>query len=141
MKGVVIILSALIFCSSNIHGQVRDFKDIIGRWEIIGKDMNGANLEVIDSSRIFLTYQGEKRQVVSPVLNITKSPAWFDFDIIDSTGKIHVKTLVQVYSNGVMKWQLFLDEERPDYFTLSGGELLYLKKVKTEPDPIVKAQD
>lgn len=140
MKRMFIILAVLLFSSSLVNGQVRTYKDITGRWEIVGKDISGASLEIIDSTKIFLTYDGVKKQVSAPKLNTQKNPVWFDFDITDSTGTIHVKTLIQVYGNGVMKWQIFLDEERTDHFTASSGELMYLKKTKTEVVAVVTTQ-
>lgn len=142
MKRLTIILSVILLSSSHIHGQVKSYKDILGKWDIVGEDMPGASLEIFDSTKIFLTYMGEKRQVISPLLDTKKNPAWFDFTIIDSTsGPIQVKTIIQVYSNGVMKWQLFIEEDRSSYFTSSKGELMYLKKTKSETAPVAVTQD
>ena len=121
------------------QAQVKSFRDIIGKWEIVAQDMPGASLEVIDSTKIFLTYGGEKRQVTEATLNTKKSPAWFDFRIADSSGTLQVKTLIHVYGDGVMKWQLFVEEERPEFFTSTKGELMYLKKV-SETSAVAKSQ-
>lgn len=111
------------------NAQVKSFKDITGKWEIVGQDLNGASLEVIDSNRIFLTYGGQKKEVIDAVLNTKKSPAWFDFKIKDSTEVLQVKTLIHVYNDGIMKWQLFIEEDRPEFFTSNKGEMMYLKKL------------
>lgn len=109
-------------------GAQKSFTDLVGKWEIVGEEMPGASLEIIDSSQIYLTYGGERRKISSATFNPRKSPAWFDFNISDSSGTLQVKTLVHVYGNGIMKWQLFIEEERPEYFTASKGEMMYLKK-------------
>jgi hypothetical protein len=31
----------------------------------------------------------------------------------------------------VIKWQVFIDEDRPAYFSSTKGEMLYLKKTRT----------
>jgi hypothetical protein len=138
MKRLSFILSFFLFAGLAIHAQLRSFKDLVGKWEIVG-ELPGASLEVIDSTQIFLTYGGERKQVTEAVLNTAKSPAWFDFRIADSTGTLQVKTLIHVYGDGVMKWQLFVEEERPQFFTSARGELMYLKKL-TERSSVAKSQ-
>ena len=129
MRKLFYIISLTLLTGLGANAQVKSFKDIIGKWEIVGQGMNGASLEVIDSNRIYLTYGGEKKDVFDAVLNTKKSPAWFDFKIRDSTEVLQVKTLIHVYSDGVMKWQLFIEDERPEFFTSNKGEMMYLKKL------------
>ena len=140
MKKILLIIFSVFTLSSTGFGQIKKFQDLLGRWEIVGEDMPGASLEVIDSTQIFLTYQDEKKQVIDYTLDLTKSPAVFDFSLADSSGKIKVYSIIQIFGNGVMKWQLFLDEDRSYYFTASRGELMYLKKTKPVSAAVVKAQ-
>ena len=42
------------------------------------------------------------------------------------------KAVLQVMNDSVIKWQLFVGEERARYFTSSKGELYYLKRSKKE---------
>jgi hypothetical protein len=139
MKRLSVILMFSLLTSLSVQAQVKSFRDILGKWDIVGTDMPGASLEVIDSTKIFLTYGGERKQVSDATLNTKKSPAWFDFRIADSTGTLQVKTLIHVYGDGIMKWQLFVEEERPEFFTSARGEMMYLKKV-SEGSAVARSQ-
>lgn len=140
MKKFRIILAAFIFLQCDANAQVKKFSDLVGRWEITGEELPGASLEIIDSSSMYLTYMGEKKKITGYSLDLTKSPAWFDFTLPDSSGILHVKSIVQVYGDNVMKWQLFLEEERSAYFTASRGEMMYLKKTKPVTTAVASSQ-
>jgi len=140
MKKSLIILFVSLFISLAGSAQVKRFQDLTGRWAIAGQDA-GAYLEVIDSSNIYLNYMGEKKKIISYSMDLSKSPSWFDFTVPDSIGVLHIKSLVQVFGDNTMKWQLFLDEERTPHFTATRGELMYLKKVSAGvAAPIAKTQ-
>jgi hypothetical protein len=110
------------------NGQVRQLRDITGNWKIAGDKNEGASLQIIDSSTIILTYMGEKRTLFDCKIDFTKTPAWFDFSTRDSSNVLRVKSLLLVIGDDMIKWQLFMDEERPVYFSSTKGELLYLKR-------------
>ncbi len=112
--------------------QQKKFKDLLGRWEIVSNKNEEASLEVIDSSTIILNYMGEKKKIANYKLDFEKSPIWFDFYTEDSTSTITVKTLLEIINDNMIKWQLFVDEERPAFFSSSKGELFYLRKVKSD---------
>ncbi len=138
MKKILIGIVAIFFSHPGI-GQVKKFQDLIGHWDIATEDA-GASLEFIDSSTIYLTFMGEKKKIIKYSIDYSKSPSWFDFTVQDSTSVIHVTSLVQLFGDNTMKWQIFLDEERSPYFTASRGEILYLKKSKPVGPIIAKLQ-
>jgi len=112
--------------------QQKKMKDLVGRWEIFGEKDNSATLEVIDSSTIILTYNGEKKKLTDYSIDFNKSPIWFDFSTTgDSNSVVAVKSLIEIMNDNMIKWQLFVDEERSPYFSSSKGELFYLRKTKT----------
>jgi hypothetical protein len=127
-----------------MKAQIKTYAELVGKWEIVGEGMQGATLEIIDSSNIYLTYDGQRKKAHSISLDTRRNPAWFDFSVPDSTdstpGDLRIKTLLQVYGNGVMKWQLFLDDERSEYFTASKGEMFYLKKSKAETGAVASQE-
>ena len=136
MKRIVVILSACLLIALAGNGQGKKFQDIIGRWDIAGEQNAGAYLEVIDSTTIILTYMGETRRITNIKMDLTKSPYWFDFSTQDTSRSVlKVKSLMEIVGDSVMKWQLFIDEDRPPYFTSSKGELLYLKRSKATTVP------
>ena len=60
MKRIIVMIGVLI--ALNGFSQ-KTFKDLIGRWEIIGEQDSGACLEVVDSSTMILIYNGETRKI------------------------------------------------------------------------------
>ena len=108
----------------------KKLNDLIGRWEIVGEQTDSASLEVIDSSTIILNYMGEKRKIIDYKIDFQKSPIWFDFSTGDSSSTVSVKSLLEIMNDSIIKWQLFVDEDRTDHFSSSKGELYYLRKTK-----------
>jgi hypothetical protein len=52
----------------------------------------------------------------------------------DSASVVTVKSLIEIMNDNMIKWQLFVDEERTPYFSSSKGELYYLRKAKPAPN-------
>jgi hypothetical protein len=123
----ILLICACIAISFSVLAQ-RKFSDMIGRWDIAGEQNAGASLEIIDSSTMILNYMGETRRISNIKMDFSKTPVWIDFTTQDSSATLQtIKGLVEIGDN-VMKWQLFVDEERTRYFTSRKGELLYLKR-------------
>lgn len=125
----VIGLSMMFTLGANAQTTTK-FQDIIGNWEIIGESDAGAGLQVIDSNTIILTYMGETRKITDYKFDLSKSPCWFDFWASDDSTIIQVKSILKKEGNDMIKWQLFIDEERSPYFTAGSGELLYLRRTR-----------
>jgi hypothetical protein len=138
MKKWLMALSVFLIVSHG-YGQARKFQDIAGRWDIGGEQNKGATLEIIDSANITLTYMGETKKVSNVKIDFSKNPCWFDFSASDSTSVMEVKSLIEVVGNGILKWQLFIDEDRAPHFTNSKGELLYLRKSRPATSTIAVA--
>ena len=119
----------ILFAGIQAFNQQKQIKDLIGRWEIIGEN-DSASLEVIDSSTIILYYMGEKKKIIDYKIDFQRSPIWFDFSTGDSSSTVMVKSLLEIMNDNMIKWQLFLDEDRTDHFSSTKGELYYLRKAK-----------
>jgi hypothetical protein len=119
-----------LFAGTQAFNQQKQLKDLIGRWEIVGEQSDSACLEVIDSSTIILNYMGEKKRIVDYKIDFQKSPIWFDFSTGDSSSTVVVKSLLEIMNDSMIKWQLFVDEDRTDHFSSTKGELYYLRKTK-----------
>jgi hypothetical protein len=130
MKRMIVITGIFFFIGITGFGQQKKFKDLLGRWEIVGEQNMQASLEVIDSSTIVLIYMGEKKKISDYKFDFEKTPIWFDFSTEDSASIVTVKSLLEIVNDNMIKWQLFVDEGRPDYFSSSKGDLFYLRKVK-----------
>jgi len=127
----ILLVSAISFLAFKGIAQQKKLKDLVGRWEIVGEKDNAASLEVIDSSNIILIYNGERKKITDYRIDFEKTPIWFDFLTEgDSSSVVSVKSLIEIVSDSMIKWQLFVDEERTPYFSSAKGELFYLKKAK-----------
>jgi len=129
MKKIFLVLM-ILFAGTQAFNQQKQLKDLIGRWEIVGEQSDSACLEVIDSSTIILNYMGEKKKIVDYKIDFQKSPIWFDFSTGDSSSTVVVQSLLEIMNDSMIKWQLFVDEDRTDHFSSTKGELYYLRKAK-----------
>ena len=129
MKKIFLML-IILFVGTQAFNQQKHFKDLVGRWEIVSDQTDSASLEIIDSSTIILSFMGEKKKIIDYKIDFQRSPIWFDFSTGDSSSTVMVKTLLEVMNDSMIKWQLFVDEERTDHFSSTKGELYYLRKAK-----------
>jgi|SRR6185369_5857718 len=130
MKRVIVVTGMLILLTTTGFSQQKKLKDLIGRWEVVGEQNDSASLEVIDSSTIILSYMGETKKISDYKIDFQKSPIWFDFSTGDSSSSVLVKSLLEIMNDSMIKWQLFVDEDRTDHFSSTKGELYYLRKTK-----------
>ena len=120
----------ILFAGIEAFNQQKQLKDLIGRWEIVGEQSDSASLEIIDSSTIILNYMGERKKIFEYKIDFQRSPIWFDFSTGDSSSTVMVKSLLEVMNDSMIKWQLFVDEDRTEHFSSTKGELYYLRKAK-----------
>jgi len=120
----------ILFTGTEAFNQQKQLKDLIGRWEIVGEQSDSASLEIIDSSTIILNYMGERKKIIEYKIDFQRSPIWFDFSTGDSSSTVMVKSLLEVMNDSMIKWQLFVDEDRTEHFSSTKGELYYLRKAK-----------
>lgn len=128
MTRILFLLFAFMLVTA-ANSQPRKFNDLIGTWQITGEQK--ASLQVIDSNTIILTYMGEKKNVTNYKIDFTKTPIWFDFSTEDDGSKVHVKSLLEITGDDMIKWQLFVDEDRTPHFSSTKGEMFYLRKRRT----------
>ena len=120
----------ILFAGIEAFNQQKQLKDLVGRWEIIGEQSDSASLEIIDSSTIILNYMGERKKIIEYKIDFQRSPIWFDFSTGDSSSTVVVKSLLEVMNDSMIKWQLFVEEDRTEHFSSTKGELYYLRKAK-----------
>jgi len=130
MKKIFLML-IILFVGTQAFNQQKQFKDLVGRWEIVSDQTDSASLEIIDSSTIILSFMGEKKRIIDYKIDFQRSPIWFDFSTSDdSSSTVLVKSLLEIMNDNMIKWQLFVDEDRTDHFSSTKGELFYLRKAK-----------
>ena len=128
MKRVIAMMVSAIIALNGFSQ--KNFKDLIGRWEIMDQQGSNATLEIIDTSSILLSYNGEKKKIIDYKIDFTKSPIWFDFSTSDTSSVVTVKSILEILNDNMIKWQLFVDEERTPHFSSTKGEMFYLRKAK-----------
>ena len=109
--------------ATGLSAQKYSLKSLVGKWEAV----DGAGIEVIDSTKIFLTYHGERKQISSYQADFSKTPCWFDFIIRDGATTITLKSLLLFVSDDLLQWQVF-EDIRPDNFDASVGNIMNLKR-------------
>ena len=129
MKKIFVAIALIAFIGIEGRAQ-KKLSDIIGVWEFIGEKDTGAYLEIIDSTHIILSYNGEKKKITDYKIDFQKSPIWLDFITTDTNSVINIKSLLEVVNDNMIKWQLFIDEDRTAFFSSTKGELYYLRKAK-----------
>ncbi len=117
------LLLALHFSASS---QTLSIKNLIGRWE----SPDGAGLEILDSSRIFLVYGAERKQILTYKADFSKTPCWFDFTVKDSAQNLSTLKSLLFLEKDALKWQVFVDDERPANFTTDKGDIVILRRKK-----------
>src|SRR5436190_1812691 len=133
MKTILIVMAATLIFNVAGVSQVKKFQQMIGSWEIVSSQDPGGKLEIIDSSTIVIRFMGEEKKLLQYKFDFSKSPFWFDFTAKDSASVSNFKSLIEFVNDDTMRWQIFIDEERPDHFSSEGGEVLYLKRSTAKP--------
>lgn len=123
MKNIWMGLFVLLF-GSNLSAQNASIKTLAGRWETT----DGAGLEIIDSSKIFVTYGNERRPIISYKADFSKSPCWFDFVIKDTAQQLSTIKSLLLLDKDVLKWQVFEDGDRPANFAADKGDIVILRR-------------
>jgi hypothetical protein len=115
----------VVFVGLSASSQKLSIKNLAGRWET----SDGAGLETIDSSRIFVTYGNERKPILTYEADFSKSPYWFDFVVKDSAQQVSkMKSLLLLEGNDVLKWQVFEDGNRPSDFVTDRGDMVILRR-------------
>jgi len=131
MKRILIAITIIALIGIEGQAQQKQLKDLVGIWEFTGEQNAGAYLEIIDSNTIILSYNGEKKKILNYKIDFGKSPIWFDFSTSDTSSIVSIKSLLEIMNDNMLKWQLFVDEDRTPFFSSTKGELVYLRKTKT----------
>ena len=139
MKKLLIVLAAALLVSAGSFSQTKKFQNMVGSWEIVGEQDSGGGLEVIDSTTIVIRFMGEEKKLIQYKIDFSKSPYWFDFTAKDTTSVSNFKSLLEFVNDDMLKWQVFVDEERTDHFTSRTGELFYLKRTGPKPASVIAA--
>ena len=123
MKNICMGLFVLLL-DANTSAQNTSIQSLVGRWQT----EDGAGLEIIDSSRIFVTYGKERRPILSYKADFSKSPCWFDFVVKDTAQQLSTIKSLLFLDKDVLKWQVFEDGDRPSDFATDKGDIVLMRR-------------
>lgn len=123
MKNIWMGLFVLLL-DANTSAQNTSIQSLVGRWQT----EDGAGLEIIDSSRIFVTYGKERRPILSYKADFSKSPCWFDFVVKDTAQQLSTIKSLLFLDKDVLKWQVFEDGDRPSDFATDKGDIVLMRR-------------
>lgn len=124
MKTVMMIAMMLGLALSG-HAQT-EWTKLAGTWE----SNDGGGIEVVDSSHLFITYDGKKKPLKACQLNFKSRPNTFDFTVTDSSGDMPMQSLFMFVNDDLIQWQVFDAGKRPGNFDPAKGELIFLRRKK-----------
>jgi len=123
MKNIWIGLFVLLI-GANTSAQNTSIQSLVGRWQT----EDGAGLEIIDSSRMFVTYGKERKPILSYKADFSKSPCWFDFVVKDTAQKLSTIKSLLLLENDILKWQVFEEGDRPSDFATEKGDIVLMRR-------------
>ena len=125
--GLIMVLIGLnAFAQTSTSAQTITLKNLVGRWETA----DGAGLEILDSSRIFVIYGKDRKPILSYQADFSRTPYWFDFTVKDTAQKLSTMKSLILLDNDVLKWQVFEDGNRPANFAADRGDIVILRRKK-----------
>ena len=127
MKEIFTLALAFV-CSTALWAQGRSFQNLVGMWEAVDSENQSGGLEFIDTQKIYLVYGKERKPITSCKFDFSKSPNWFDFVVVDSTGMMNLKSLLLFVNDDLIQWQVFDGDARPAYFSEEKGQMVYLRR-------------
>jgi len=127
LMGLIMVLIGLnAFAQTSTSAQTITLKNLVGRWETA----DGAGLEILDSSRIFVIYGKDRKPILSYQADFSRTPYWFDFTVKDTAQKLSTMKSLILLDNDVLKWQVFEDGNRPANFAADRGDIVILRRKK-----------
>ena len=127
MKKVIVALVLFLTIGVIANAQKKyNFENLKGSW----RNSNGAGLDIVDSNTIYIVYGTQKKQVTRSRADFSKSPAWFDLAVKDSSHVVTLKSLLLFVNENLIQWQVFDSETQPAYFSTTRGDMLFLKRMQ-----------
>lgn len=125
MKNILLTLAMMV--SLFASAQKYSFNDLVGNW----RNKQGAGLEIVDSSKLFVVYGDQKKQLINYAIDFSTNPAKFNFVVKESSGIMNVKSTLYFIEENVIQWQVQDPDTKPvGYSTTQKKETVTLRKVE-----------
>ena len=97
-------------------------------WECTDQQNDQGALEFLDSSKIFISYMGEKKQVINYKIDFSKTPYWFSLSIKDNDQIINIKSFLYFVDDNNIKWEIFLADASGNNMMDNSSEVVMLRR-------------
>ena len=128
MKRVLILCTSLFIFINFSFSQNRNIENLMGSWECIDQKDDHGSFEFLDSSKVFFTYMGEKKEVVNYKVDFSKTPYWFSLTLKDEKGTIDIKSFLYFIDDNNIKWEVVLVDEGGKNLTDNSTEVVMLRR-------------
>ena len=128
MKRILILCTNLFILSSFSFAQNRNIENLMGSWECIDQKNDRGSFEFLDSSKVYFTYMGEKKQVVNYKVDFSKTPYWFSLTLKDEKETIDIKSFLYFIDDNNIKWEVVLVDEDGKNLTDNSSEVVMLRR-------------
>ena len=128
MKRILILCTCVFILSNFSFAQNRNIENLIGSWECIDQKNDRGSFDFIDSSKVYFTYMGEKKQVVSYKVDFSKTPYWFSLTLKDENETIDIKSFLYFIDDNNIKWEVVLIDENGKNLTDNSSEVVMLHR-------------
>jgi hypothetical protein len=128
MKQVLIICTSLFILINSSFAQTRNIENLMGSWECIDQKDDRGSFEFLDSSKVYFTYMGEKKEVVNYKVDFSKTPYWFSLTLKDEKETIDIKSFLYFIDDNNIKWEVVLVDEGGKNLTDNTTEIVMLRR-------------
>ena len=128
MKQILIICTTFLFLSIPSFSQNRNIENLMGSWECIDQKDDRGSFDFIDSSKVYFTYMGEKKQVVNYKVDFSKTPYWFSLTLKDENETIEIKSFLYFIDDNNIKWEVVLVDEGGKNLNDNSTEVVMLRR-------------
>lgn len=127
MKKLIFLLAVIMSLSTGAWAQKYSFKDLVGSW----RTKEGAGLEVVDSFKLYLVYQDQKKMLVNYAADFSSNPATFNFVVKDASGYTTIKSNILFVNDELLQWQVLDADTKPaNYLENQRRNVFILRRVE-----------
>ncbi len=126
MKKVILMTVAAIGFWFGGMTQTYSFENLKGNW----RNKQGAGLEIVDSSKLYVVYKDHKKQLVNYAVDFSSNPAVFNFVLKEQSGTVNVKSMLLFINDDLIQWQVMDGDSKPVNYNTSKKDIVVLRKVE-----------
>ena len=131
MKKIMVLCVVGILTFNLSYSQNKNIQALVGMWECTDQQNDQGSLEILDSSKIFISYMGEKKEVLNYKIDFSKTPYWFSLTLKDKDQTINIKSFLYFVDDNNVKWEIFLADASGNNMLDNSSEVVMLRRKST----------